>query len=104
MTAITTDPAARQVFISGFRALAEFLEGHPDLPVPSFSVFDGLTLYPQGSDPDRQAEVDRVARVLQVAPGSYAHYQACRRFGEGVSYRIIAVPADDLADDDAGEA
>jgi hypothetical protein len=104
MTQTTTDAAVRAVFITGFRALADFLEAHPDLPVPRFSVHDGLTVYPAGCDADKRAEVDRVAVVLDAIPDGHGLYQACRRFGDCVAYRIVAVPASAEADaDTAGE-
>lgn len=97
----TTDPAARSAFIAGFRALADFLEAHPALPVPRYSLFDGLNLYPSGSDADKRAEVDRIAKVLDVVPEDRGNYKASRMFSGPVAYRIIAVPAED---DTAGEA
>jgi hypothetical protein len=92
MNRTTTDPAARAEFIAGFRALARFLETHPGLPVPSVSVGDGLTIYLSGSSASERAEVDRVAGVLGADPGSHGFYQAARRFGGPVAYRIVAVP------------
>lgn len=98
MTETTTDTAARAAFIAGFRALAEFIEAHPALPVPRFSVHDGLTIYPVGSDADKRATVERVAQVLQVAPNEYGLYEAARQFGGCVVYRVVSVPASAIAD------
>jgi hypothetical protein len=105
MNRTTTDPAARAEFIAGFRALAEFLEAHPGLPVPRVSVGDGLTIYLSGSGAEERAEVDRVAGVLGADPGSHGFYQAARQFGGPVTYRIVAVPPSDNAPSGAlGEA
>ncbi|MGH3159301.1 MAG: hypothetical protein ACRDNF_22380 [Streptosporangiaceae bacterium] len=97
MTETTIDSAARAAFIAGFRALAEFLDAHPGLPVPRFSVYDGLTIYLSGSDAGKRAEVDRIAGFLQVTPDDYGFYQACRQFCGSVTYRIVAVPESDIA-------
>jgi hypothetical protein len=53
----TTDPKARAVTTAGLRALAEFLDAHPELPVPQFSMCAGLTVYPSGTEEDKRAEV-----------------------------------------------
>jgi hypothetical protein len=97
MNRTTTDLVARTEFIAGFRALAEFLEAHPGLPVPRFSFNDGLTIYLSGDGVGERAEVDRVAGVLETTPDpdSSGLYQAARRFGGPVTYRIVAVPPSD---------
>jgi hypothetical protein len=91
-TTSTTDPEARAAFTAGLRALAEFLDAHPGLPVPQFSICAGLTVYPAGTDTDKRAEVDRIAGVLQVTTDDFRVYQAERRFGGPVAYRVVAVP------------
>ena len=48
-TTSTTDLEARAAVTAGLRALAEFLDAHPTLPVPRFSISAGLTVYPGGS-------------------------------------------------------
>src|SRR5260370_7488490 len=75
-TTSTTDPKARAAVTAGLRALAEFLDAHPGLPVPQFSVCAGLTVYPGGSDADKRTEVDRIAGVLQVITDDFGVYQA----------------------------
>jgi hypothetical protein len=65
-TTSTTDPKARAAITAGLRALADYLDTHPGLPVPQFSMCAGLTVYPGGSEEDKRAEVDRIAEVLQV--------------------------------------
>ncbi len=98
----TTDPAARAAFVAGFRALAEFLDAHPGLPVPRYSLSDGLTVYADGSDADKRAEVDRVALILGAASAGRRYYQAARQFRGPVTYRIVAVPDADLASTGGG--
>ena len=65
-TTSTTEPKARAAITAGLRALADYLDAHPGLPVPQFSMCAGLTVYPGGSEEDKRAEVDRIAEVLQV--------------------------------------
>jgi hypothetical protein len=91
-TTSTTDPEARAEVTAGLRALADYLDAHPGLPVPQFSICAGLTIYPGGSEEDKRAEVDRVAGVLQVATFDFGLYQAERRFSGPVAYRVVAVP------------
>jgi hypothetical protein len=101
-TTSTTDLDARAAVTAGLRALAEFLDAHPRLPVPRFSFFAGLTVYPVGSQEDKRAEVARIADVLQVSTEEYGIYQAERRFGGPVAYRAVAVPEPEDAADGPG--
>jgi hypothetical protein len=96
-TASTTDPKARAEVTAGLRALADYLDAHPGLPVPQFSICTGLTVYPGGSKEDKRAEVDRIAGVLQVGTFDFGLYQAERRFGGPVAYRAVAVPEAETA-------
>jgi hypothetical protein len=90
---------ARAAVTAGLRALADFLGAHPQLPVPQYSIFAGLTVYPTGTQEDKRAEVDRIADVLQVNTEEFGVYQAERRFGGPVAYRAVAVPdPEDVAD------
>jgi hypothetical protein len=91
-TTSTTDLQARAAVTAGLHDLAEFLDAHPTLPVPQFSISAGLTVYPAGTQEDKRAEVDRIADVLQVSTEEYGIYQAERRFGGPVAYRAVAVP------------
>jgi len=75
--------------------VAAFLDAHPGLPVPRFSMCAGLTVYPGGSFADKRAEVDRIADVLQAVTDDFGVYQAERRFGGSVAYRVVAVPESD---------
>jgi len=101
-TTCTTDPTARAAITAGLRALADYLDAHPGLPVPQFSMCAGLTVYPGGSEEGKRAEVDRIAGVLQVVTEEFGVYQAQRRFGGPVAYRVVAIP-EDAAASGAGE-
>jgi hypothetical protein len=91
-TTSITGPEDRAAVRAGLRALAEFLGAHPGLPVPQFSIFAGLTVYPVGSQEEKRAEVDRIADVLQVNTEEFGVYQAELRFGGPIAYRAVAVP------------
>jgi hypothetical protein len=85
----------RQALISGLRALADFLESNPDVPVPEYT--DVLVFPSSASDAGKRREIDVIAsRIGSVAESfsSYRHYQTSRRFGP-VEYRAVAIPADE---------
>ena len=94
----TTDPGARQAFITGLRDLADYLDQHPAVPVPAY----GTEVYLSASSTDDGgcAQVSQFARQLGItAPKtiSYSgHYEAARCFGP-VSYRMIAISAAAMA-------
>jgi hypothetical protein len=99
-----SDLEARAAVTAGLRALGEFLDAHPELPVPRYSISSGMTFYPAGSQEDKRAEVDRIADVLQVNAEEFGVYQAERRFGGPVAYRAVAVPEPQNAADEPGTA
>jgi hypothetical protein len=88
----TTDPATRQALITGLRALADYLDQNPAVPVPTY----GTEIYLSASSTDDGgcAQVRQFARQLGIAvPNdiSYSgHYEAARQFGP-VGYRMIAI-------------
>lgn len=91
----TTDPQARAAFVDGLRALADFLAAHGGLPVPQCET--DVTFYPDGSDDDKRAEVDRLAASLGVRPACQAGlYRAVRSFGP-VTYQAVLLPEAKLA-------
>ncbi len=90
----------RAAWVTGLRDLADFLAGHPDVPVPSAYHTQGLTVFPEGgSDDDRRAEVDRTAGVLKVTAAEThgGHYKASRSFGP-VEFALVVIPREDRAD------
>jgi hypothetical protein len=87
--------AKRQALISGFRELASFLEGNPDVPAPA--SIDLLVFPPGVSDDAKRREIDVIASLIDsgtMTVSSYRHYQTSRRFGP-VEYRAVAIPADE---------
>jgi hypothetical protein len=90
--AFTTDPATRRAFITGLRALADYLDQHPAVPVPRYGT--EVYLCADSTDDGGCAQVRQFARQLGITPPdriSYSgHYEAARSFGP-VSYRMIAI-------------
>jgi hypothetical protein len=89
--------------VAGLRDLADFLAGHPDVPVPPAYHDQGITVFPKsGTDDERRAEADRAAGILGVraaeTPGG--HYRAERSFGP-VTFGVVVIPSADRAEDAA---
>ncbi|MFI7126061.1 hypothetical protein ACIBQ1_10235 [Nonomuraea sp. NPDC050153] len=82
--------------IDGLRALADFLDRYPNVPVNSkidvhYSVIGNNVI--GDSEEAKRAEVDRVAAVLGVTPEikvDGGHYTAVRAFGP-VEYSVTAI-------------
>ncbi|MFG1824265.1 hypothetical protein ACGFIJ_17415 [Microbispora bryophytorum] len=90
----TTDH--RTATITGLRALADFLESNPDVPVPRNSI--SITYFPKRTeDAGMRAEIDRIAGLLgaEIEPDRlpFSHYATGLRFGP-VRYEAIAILAD----------
>ena len=94
----TTDPGIRQAFITGLRALADYLDQHPAVPVPRYGT--EVHLSAASTDDGGCTQVDQFARQLGITPPqavSYSgHYEAVRSFGP-VGYRMIAISAAAMA-------
>ena len=89
--------SARDEYIKGLRDLADFIESHPELPMPTRS---SVGPYITGTDEQQRAEVDRIAAILGVSASGDTHYIAPRPFGP-VTYEAIAIAADHMARYDA---
>lgn len=86
----------RDLFIAGLRDLATFIESNQDVPVPKYTT----TVYvfpPNGSDPERRAEVDAAASLLftEARTTLVGHYEASRFFGP-MEYKVVAIPRENL--------
>jgi hypothetical protein len=95
--------ADRAAWVAGLRDLADFLAGHPDVPVPPAYHDQGITVFPKsGTDDERRAEADRAAGILGVraaeTPGG--HYRAERSFGP-VTFGVVVIPSADRAENAA---
>jgi hypothetical protein len=77
--------------IAGLRALADFLQDHPDVPAPRWA--DVYVFPPRGTDGQMRAEIDQIAAHIEAEPiddTAYRHYAAARLFGP-VRYRAVAI-------------
>lgn len=98
----TDDERAR--LIAGFRALADFLKDHPDVPAPRWA--DVMVFPPDGTDDEMRAEIDAIAARIEAKAmdrdKEHGHYTASRHFGP-VEYRAVAVTAFPRPQPAAGE-
>jgi hypothetical protein len=106
---MSTDPAARAAFIAGLRELADFLESHPAVAVPSYGT--DITVQPCGTDEEEAADIDAFAAAAGVevldwrrtgdARGYHVgRYSAVRKFGP-VTLTAFTYTAKTLAEHDA---
>ncbi|GAA4640733.1 hypothetical protein GCM10023196_107390 [Actinoallomurus vinaceus] len=97
---MTTEPIvpgdlfARRQTIAGLRALADFLEANPGVPVNEYGW--EVSYHPRGTDEDQAAEVDRIAALLDAAPvddrPDDGHYTVAKTFGR-ITYKVVHIPA-----------
>ena len=77
----SADERAR--LIAGFRALADFLQDHPDVPAPRWA--DVMVFPPDGTDEEMRAEINQIAARIGTEPADRTadrgHYTASRNFG-----------------------
>lgn len=85
------DDAGRYEFIDGLRALADFYETHPALPMPSNPDF--IHCVGGGDDDAGRAEIALIVAELGVEPKDDLHAE--RRFGP-LRYRAFYVPRTDM--------
>jgi hypothetical protein len=86
---VTSDYEAsrRAGVIEGLRALADFLDQHPDLTTPNVLA----RVYPHAdTDAAERAVVDQIAAVLGVSSEGTTHYAATRMFG-AVEFEACAI-------------
>lgn len=89
VTVTYANPRERAEVTVGLRALAAFLEEHPDPPAPQCAY---LMVFPDGDGDEMRAEIDTIAPLLKTtATLSHGHYRAVQRFGS-VEYRAVAIP------------
>jgi hypothetical protein len=88
----STDPAVRTQFINGLRQLADFLDTHPDVPVPPYGTT--IDVHVDSTDHGGKAQVDAVAEQLGASvdddTAESGHYRTMRDFGY-VGYCAVAI-------------
>jgi hypothetical protein len=95
------EQANRAAFFADARAMLDYLEAHPEVPLPSRYTPVSVDVFAAHDD---FAEVDRVAGLLGVDPVDRGGSQrvACRVFGDGhASYQILANSSEGMARFDA---
>ncbi len=92
----------RSLLIDGLRAVAQFLQDHPDVPAPRWA--DVLVFPPDGPDEEMRAEIDVIAAHIGVETSESArgHYSCSMSFGP-VEYRAVAIPASRNTGKEKGE-
>ena len=81
----------RAQWLADARALLDFIEANPDLPVNTFRI--AASIY-NGTDEENRAAVDAVAAILAVEPTTSrhgGHYNAAIEIGSAV-YEAYMVP------------
>ena len=89
------NPAERAALISGLRALADYLESSPAVPVSSSPTVYAFP--PRRDFTEMRAEVDAIAARLGVTASTtphQRHYVASRMFGP-VAFCAVAIPRND---------
>jgi hypothetical protein len=81
----------RDRLISGLRALAQFLQDHPDIPAPRWA--DVLVFPPGGPDEQQRFEIDvNASRIgTETSESARGDYSCSISFGP-VEYRAVAIP------------
>ncbi|WP_433228993.1 hypothetical protein [Actinomadura formosensis] len=94
------DLFARHQTIAGLRALADFLEDNPAVPVKEYGAHYSVHTR-VGDDAAAAAEVDQVAALLGAEVTDDrprgGHYIASKTFGR-ITYRIVHIPARQMAE------
>ncbi|MCO5967925.1 hypothetical protein [Actinoallomurus soli] len=88
------DLFARHQTIKGLRALADFLEANPGVPVNPYGW--DVSYYARGTDEHQATEVDRIAALLDALPvderDDGGHYTVTKTFGR-ITYTAVHIPA-----------
>jgi hypothetical protein len=85
------DQDERSRLIDGLRAVAQFLQDHPDVPAPCWA--DVLVFPPESTDEEKRAEIDVIATRIgtETTESARGHYSCSISFGS-VQYRAVAIP------------
>jgi hypothetical protein len=88
-----TDPVVRARFIRDLRQLADYLDTHPDIPVPVHGTT--VLVHADSTDSTGIAQVNAIAEQLgtpvQDDTAEGGHYLTERDFNS-VGYRVVAIP------------
>jgi hypothetical protein len=97
----------RAALVAGLRALADFLEANPAVPVQESYHREDITFFPPGdTDDEKRAAVDLAASAMGVRaadPDGHGHYRAERMFGP-VVYQVLMISSAARARADARDS
>ncbi|GAA4899394.1 hypothetical protein [Streptomonospora salina] len=91
-----TDPEAHRALAEDLRALADFLQHRPDLPVSAHTRVE-VVYFPNGDDRHRNGEVARVAGLLGTEAHTEGEHTVCGRDFGRAAYWVVAIPEDVMA-------
>ncbi|MFL1375749.1 hypothetical protein [Nocardiopsis protaetiae] len=88
----TAGPALRSRIIADLRALADFLDANPDLPVSQHTTLD-ITYFPHTTtDTGAFAEVAHVGALLKRIPAWEGDHYVVEHQAGAARYRAVAIP------------
>jgi hypothetical protein len=93
-----TDPGTRQAFTDGLRNLADYLDAHPELPVPPYGL--DVSIHADALETGGREQVNQVADAIGTGIDPYstdAHYRTGRRTFGPVSYSAISISDAEMA-------
>src|SRR5579875_3486959 len=94
----TIQPADRTAFIAGLRELADYLDRHPAVPVPTCGT--DISLHTAATEDGGRGQVAHIAAQLGVTvtddTRNGGHLTATRLFGP-IGYTVISIPATVMA-------
>ena len=95
------DKDERSRLIDGLRAVAQFLQDHPDVPAPRW--VDVLVFPPDSTDEEERTEIDMIAARIgtETDESARGHYSCSISFGS-VEYRAVAIPETPESSDEKG--
>jgi len=94
----TTQPTARTGFITGLRELADYLDSHPAVPVPSYGT--DITVGADPTEDGGRGQVNYISAMLGVPvtddTRQGGHLTATRMFGP-IGYTVVSIPGTVMA-------
>ncbi len=94
----TTQPDDRDEYITGLRDLADYLEQHPGVPVPTFGT--DISLHAAPTEDGGRGQVAHIAAQLGATitddTRHGGHLTATRMFGP-IGYTVVSIPATVMA-------
>ncbi|MBV2366004.1 hypothetical protein ACFPZ0_11335 [Streptomonospora nanhaiensis] len=87
-----SDGLTRRALAAHMRALADFLEARPDLPLSPHTRVE-VVYFPRGNDQEQAEEIDRIAALLGTEGHWEGKHYTCEHSFGRAAYRAVAIPA-----------